>query len=140
MTDWGQKQPRILCAFIHCNIDFSQFLPLHLTPKFECRKVAGNYAILRGFENSDLGSFFQAFCTFSGNLSLFIETDGLFEKKQRVVFLETTRSSFYFKGRFSNYLQRYFYFLRENFYFVRENREKFEDSCKITWANDFELT
>jgi len=96
-----------------------------------------NYAILRGFENSDLGSFFQVFCTFSGNLSLFIETDGLFEKKQRVVFWKTTRCSFYFRGRFSNYLRRNFYFLGKNFYFVRENREKFEDSCKITWANDF---
>ena len=47
--------------------------------------MAGNYAIFRGIENRDLGSFFQVFCTFSGNLSLFIETDGLFEKKRRVV-------------------------------------------------------
>ena len=102
MTDWGQKQPRILCAFIHCNIDFSQFLPLHLTPKFECRKVAGNYAILREFENRDFGSIFHVFRAFSCNLSLFIEIDGLFEKKQRVVLPKTTRHSFYFKGHFSN--------------------------------------
>ena len=35
-------------------------------------------------------------------MSLFIETDGLFEKKRRVVLYKTTRRSFNFKGHFSN--------------------------------------
>ena len=49
-----------------------------------------------------LGMFFRYFARFFGNLSLFIEIDGLFEKKRRVVLCETTRRSFYFKGHFSN--------------------------------------
>ena len=64
----------------------------------------------------------------------------LFEKKRRVVLRETTRCSFYFKGRFSNYLRQNFYFVREDSEKVRQNREKFENSYKISWANDFELT
>ena len=49
-----------------------------------------------------LGMFFRYLARFLGNLSLFIEIDGLFEKKQRVVLPKTTRRSFYFKGYFSN--------------------------------------
>jgi len=71
---------------------------------------------------------------------LFIEIDGLFEKKQRVVLPKTTRHSFYFKGDFSNYVRRNFFFVRENLLNVRENREMFENLCKTPWANDFELT
>jgi len=78
---------------------------------------------------------------------LFIEIDGLFEKKQRVVLPKTTRHSFYSKGHFSNFLGRNFFFVRKNLLNVRENREKvrenremFENLCKISWTNDFELT
>jgi len=70
---------------------------------------------------------------------LFIEIDGLFEKKQRVVLPKTTRHSFYSKGHFSNFLGRNFFFVRKNLLNVRENREMFENSCKISWTNDFEL-
>ena len=119
---------------------FSHFLSLHLTPNSNSEKVAGNYAILRGFENRDFGNTFQVFRAFYCNLSLFVEIDGLFEKKRRVVLCETTRCSFYSKGYFSNYVRRNFFFVRENPEKVRENRGKFENSCKICWANDFELT
>jgi len=70
---------------------------------------------------------------------LFIEIDGLFEKKQRVVLPKTTRCSFYSKGYFSNYVRRNFFFVRENLLNVQENREMFEYLCKTPWANDFEL-
>ncbi len=108
------------------------------TPSFNAqirvqKKLLGFCAILGGFENRDLGSIFQAFCTFSGNL-------GLFSKNRRVVLCETTRCSLYFEGHFSNYLRRNFYFVRENSEKVRQNRERFEHSYKISWANDFELT
>ena len=76
-----------------------------------------NYAILRGFDNSDLGSFFQVFCTFSGNLSLFIETDGLFEKKQRVVFLENNTLFVLFQGTFFKLSPTKFLFPRKKFLF-----------------------
>ena len=55
-----------------------------------------------GLKIEILGELFQVFRAFSCNLSLFIEIDGLFEKKQRVVFCKTTRHSFYFEGHFSN--------------------------------------
>ena len=107
-------------------------------PSFNARilvqnKLLGICAILGGFVNRDLGSIFQVFCTFSGNLTLF-------EKNQRVVLRETTRCSFYFEGLFSDFLRRNFYFVGENRKKVRQNREKFENLCKICWANDFELT
>lgn len=77
------------------------------TPPFNAKiriqkKLLGNYAILREFENRDFGSTFQLFRAFYCNLSLFIEIDGLFEQKRRVVLGKTTRRSFYFKGHFSN--------------------------------------
>ena len=49
-----------------------------------------------------LGVFFRYFARFWVIDGLFIEIDGLFEKKQRVVLPKTTRRSFYFKGYFSN--------------------------------------
>ena len=49
-----------------------------------------------------LGELFRYFASFFYNLSLFIEIDGLFEKKRRVVLLKTIRHFFYFKGHFSN--------------------------------------
>ena len=49
-----------------------------------------------------LGMFFRYLARFLVIDGLFIEIDGLFEKKQRVVLPKTTRHSFYFKGHFSN--------------------------------------
>ena len=49
-----------------------------------------------------LGMFFRYLARFLVIDGLFIEIDGLFEKKQRVVLPKTTRHFFYFKGHFSN--------------------------------------
>ena len=83
----------VTLSFLDCYLCFSHILNDTL------RSVPH---ILREFENRDLGNVFQVFRAFSCNLSWFIEINGLFEKKQRVVLPKTTRHSFYFKGHFSN--------------------------------------
>ena len=131
----------LIRAFIHCNKDiFTNPIPPFNAQIRIQKKLLEIMRFSESLKIEILGVFFRYFARFFCNLSLFIEIDGLFEKKRRVVLFKTTRHSFYFKGHFSNYVRRNFFFVRENFYFVRENREKFENSFKIRWSNDFELT
>ena len=54
-----------------------------------------------GLKIEILGTLFSYFPTFSCNLGLFMQNDGLFEEKRRVVLYETTRCFYCFKGHFS---------------------------------------
>ena len=132
MIDLGKKQQWIFRTIRHHNMDIFTILILPFNTQIRIqKKLLGIRRFSEGLKTEILGILFRYFARF---LAIWASSH-----KPMACFIKND-PSFCFKGDFSNYLRRNFYFLQQKFYFLRENRKKFENSCKISWANDFELT